>query len=268
MDLLVTGTAPRARISAVLHEPGHRPPAAPPPAPPRSQGRHQPKSPATFRVTAGRAKFRHPGATPVGDLHPDDTATCPDRDSDRLTGSTRPAVSHTITEKLAHQKGSHIPARVPRPEYAAYERAGDPCPLRPPRKRHGLPDRQPSHHRTRPSPAALPRETGRAAGGRREMHAPLGRERQVGTRPPRTLSVARPSSRPPSVAVRAKPTVPHTAPRPRFPSAMRPWTPQHSALQRDKVTHAGTEKNGPRSREFPAHGLFPQVVAGVGFEPT
>jgi hypothetical protein len=45
----------------------------------------------------------------------------------------------------------------------------------------------------------------------------------------------------PSVAVRAKPTVPRTAPWPRFPSAMRPWTPQHDALQRNKVTHHGTE---------------------------
>ena len=50
-----------------------------------------------------------------------------------------------------------------------------------------------------------------------------------------------------SVAVRAKPTVPRTAPWPRFPSAMRPWAPQHSALQRYKVTHAGTEKKRPAS---------------------
>ena len=39
----------------------------------------------------------------------------------------------------------------------------------------------------------------------------------------------------------------HTAPWPRFPSAMRPWTPQHNALQRYKVTHAGTEKKRPAS---------------------
>jgi hypothetical protein len=94
----------------------------------------------------------------------------------------------------------------------------------------------------RPDP---PRETGRAAGGRREMHARLRYARQVGTRPPRTLSVARPSSRPPSVAVRSKPTVPHTAPWPRFSSAMRSWTPQCNGLQRDKVTHAGTEQKRP-----------------------
>ena len=52
---------------------------------------------------------------------------------------------------------------------------------------------------------------------------------------------------PPSVAVRAKSTVPHTAPWPRFPSAMRPWTPQHNALQRDKVTYDGTEQKRPAS---------------------
>jgi hypothetical protein len=49
---------------------------------------------------------------------------------------------------------------------------------------------------------------------------------------------------------------------------MRPWTAQYDGLQRDKVTHAGTEENGPHSREFAASGPFLQVVAGVGFEPT
>ena len=38
------------------------------------------------------------------------------------------------------------------------------------------------------------------------------------------------------------------APRPRFPSAMRPSTPQHNALRRYKVTHHGTEKNAPLAR--------------------
>jgi hypothetical protein len=31
------------------------------------------------------------------------------------------------------------------------------------------------------------------------------------------------------------------------PSAMRPWTAQYDGLQRDKVTHAGTEKKRPAS---------------------
>ena len=151
-------------------------------------------------------------------------------------------------QRIIHQQRGVIPARVPGAKHLEDERAGGTRPLRPPGKRHALPNRQPSHHRTRPSPAAPPRETGRAAGGRRDMHAQLNPERQAGTTGLRgPLSVARPCLRPPSVAVRAKPTVPHTAPRPRFPSAIRPWTPQHDGLQRDKVTHAGTEKKRPAS---------------------
>src|ERR1700734_1933260 len=34
---------------------------------------------------------------------------------------------------------------------------------------------------------------------------------------------------------------------------MRPWTPRHSGLQRDKVTHAGTEKNGPPATRIRSH---------------
>jgi hypothetical protein len=65
-----------------------------------------------------------------------------------------------------------------------------------------------------------PGETGRAAGRRREMHAQLSRERQAAHGPPPRTLVRGPSVvAPPSVAVRAKPTVLHTAPRPRFPSA-------------------------------------------------
>jgi hypothetical protein len=72
----------------------------------------------------------------------------------------------------------------------------------------------------------------------------------------------------PSVAVRAKPTVPRTAPRPRFPSAMRPWTPQHDGQRRYEVTHNGASETARLAREFAASGAFSQVVAGVGFEPT
>ena len=53
----------------------------------------------------------------------------------------------------------------------------------------------------------------------------------------------------------------------RTPSAIRPWMPQHGGLQRPKVTHGGTEKNGPHSRISAASGPFSQVVAGGGFEP-
>jgi|SRR5271170_2183894 len=103
------------------------------------------------------------------------------------------------------------------------------------RKHHALPNRRPQPPAHPPFPAGLPQEPSRAAGGRRKIHAQLGRERRATHGSPPTSSVARPCLRPASVAVRAKPTVPHTAPTPRTPSAIRPWTPQHSAPQRYKV---------------------------------
>jgi hypothetical protein len=51
-----------------------------------------------------------------------------------------------------------------------------------------------------------------------------------------------------------QPTVRTDRSRAQIPSAMRPWTPQHTGPQRYKVTHHETE--------------FPQVVAGDGFEPS
>ena len=53
---------------------------------------------------------------------------------------------------------------------------------------------------------------------------------------------------PPERALEPRQAATHTAPWPRFPSAMRPWTPQHNALQRYKVTHRGTETT-PRQHE-------------------
>ena len=165
------------------------------------------------------------------------------------------AMTDRITEDLAHQQDSHVSARVPRAEYLGDERASSPRPLRPPGKRHALPGPPPRPSLHPPFPGRPAPETGRAAGGRRDMHAQLRRERQAAHRAASADLV-----RGPSVAVRAKPTVPHTAPRPRFPSAMRPWTPQHSALQRDKVTHDRTKENGPPAREFAASGPFSQMV--------
>ncbi len=69
---------------------------------------------------------------------------------------------------------------------------------------------------------------------------------------------------PPERAPEPRQAATHTAPWPRFPSAMRPWMPQHSGLQRPRVTHAGTEQKRPLAREFAASGAFSQVVAGVG----
>jgi hypothetical protein len=218
--------------SSPEYEPGHDPPAAPPPAPPRREARNELKPPAAFRITARRWKFWRPRPRPVGDLDPDDALTGTDRDCDRLPGSARTAVPHRITEDLTDQQFSIISARVLRAENQADECAGGPRPLRAPGKRHALPDRHPGHHRTCPSPAAPPRETDRASGGRRDMHAQLGRERQAdATGSARTTSVARPWSRPPSVAVRETADGAH---RPSWrhprPSAMRPWTAQYDGL--------------------------------------
>ena len=195
------------------------------------------------------------------------------------SGSTRSAVPDTVAEDLADQQDSRVSAGVPGAEYLRDECAGGPRPFRPSGKRHALPDRPPSHHRTRPSPAAPPRETGRAAGGRRKctlssapnvkpytgLRGPPSVDSSVPAAPVRGLV---PCLRPLSVDVRAKPTVPRTVPRLRFSSAMRPWTPQHRGLQRDTLTHGGTNENGPPAREFAASGAFSQRVAGVGFEPT
>jgi len=226
-------------------------PAAPPPAPPRREVRNELKPPAAFRITAGRPQLRRPRPGAVGHLDPHDAVPGTDRDRDRLPRSARAAVPDRIAEGLADEQDGHVCAGVPRAEYLGDEGAGGPRPLYPPGKRHALPDRPPSHHRTRLPRPPRPGETGRVAGGRGDMHAQLRRERQAGTTGLRgPLSVARPWSRPPSVAVRAKPTVPRTAPSPRFSSAMRPWMAQQPGSQRDKVTHAGTEKKRPASARY------------------
>ena len=140
----------RAETSAVWQlEPGHHPPAAPPPAPPRREARNKLKPPAAFRIAARRAQPRRPRPGAISDLDSDDAVPCPDRDRDRLPRSTRTAVPDRITEDLADQQDGHIPARVPGAEYLTDEPAGGTRPLRSPGKRHGLPDRYPSHQCTR-----------------------------------------------------------------------------------------------------------------------
>jgi integrase len=89
-----------------------------------------------------------------------------------------------------------------------------------------------------------PRETGRAAGGRREMHAQLSRERQATHGPRRPCPWPVRPRRPcpwPSVQSRRPPHRSHPTDAVRYC----PWTPQHSALQRYKATHAGTEQKRP-----------------------
>ena len=150
--------------------------------------------------------------------------------------SARPAVSDTIAEQLAHQQRGVVPARVPGTEHPGCERGGDTRPLLPPGHRHALPDRYPSHQRTRPSPpSTIPGESHRAAG-----------RTHVDARSTQRLTSSRtPSRRGLSVAVRGKPTVHTDRPGARILSAMRPWTPRHRDLQRYKVTHGGTRRKRP-----------------------
>ncbi|SRR5712691_3790604 len=65
--------------------------------------------PATaFRITARRAQLRHPRPGAIGDLDPEDAVPGPDRDRDRLPGSTRPAMPDTVTKDLAEQGTSQV----------------------------------------------------------------------------------------------------------------------------------------------------------------
>ena len=160
-------------------EPGHRLPAAPPPPPARRQARNKLKPPAAFPLPASRTQLRHPA--PLWSVTSTQTTPSPARTATVTIPPAAPdGLCRTLLPKSSHQQNSDIPARVTRAEHPAHECPGEPCPLRPSGKRHALPNRQPSHHRTPPFPAAPPRETGRAAGGHREMHAQLGRERQAG----------------------------------------------------------------------------------------
>ena len=123
------------------------------------------------------------------------------------------AVPGTVTEQLT-------PAR-PRHRRTAAKTLNTPStnaratrPLRPPGKRHDLPSRRATN--------ADPRPTQRP-------HA----------KPEHAAAAARPW---PSVK---QPTVRTDRPGARIPSAMRPWTPQHRGLQRDKVTQHETQKKRP-----------------------
>ena len=51
-------------------------------------------------------------------------------------------------------------------------------------------------------------------------------------------------------------------------SAICPCTAGNSRTFMDTVGPHQAKNTSPRRRESPGHGPFPQVVAGVGFEPT
>ena len=189
--------------------------------------------PAVFRVAASGSRFWHPWPAPVSDLDPDNVVHSLDRNRDRLARGTRAAMPQAIGEKLAHQQRCHVPARVTGAQHPHHERAGQPRPLRPSRKRHGLQDRPLSHQRTRLPGRPHPGKSRGPTGGQRDARS----TRRQTSRPGHPRNGHR---NPRQAATR-------TAPWPRFPSAMRPWTPQHNALQRYKVTHHQTEKKRPAS---------------------
>jgi len=184
------GTSSKAMSAEGQLEPGHRPPAAP--LPPRREVRNELKPAAAFRIPAGRLQVGYSGATPAV------TSTRTTRSS-ILTATVSPGALEPLwrillPKRITYQQGSVIPARVPGAEHPAYECAGDPRPLCPPSKRHGLPNRQaqPSAHRLpgRPRPGRLRGPPG----GHTGIHARLGDTRQAGTC----------RRRGPSVAVRGK----------------------------------------------------------------
>jgi hypothetical protein len=80
-----------------------------------------------------------PGPAPAGDLGPDGPVSpSRPRGHDRLPGSPKLLVLHDLAEPLTPQQGGDIPHGYPGPGTPSQTR-GRPCPLCPPRKRHGLP---------------------------------------------------------------------------------------------------------------------------------
>ena len=86
-----------------------------------------------------------------------------------------------------------------------------------------------------PAAAPLPAASGGQAAGRTQGDE-CSTQRRMSSRNTR-----------PTRPVRGKPTVHTDRPGGRTPSAICPWTPRHSGLQRYTVTHDGTEKKRPAS---------------------
>jgi len=227
-------------------EPGHRPPATPSPAPPRSHSRHQAQPPAAFRITASGTQLRRPGTAAIGDFHPDDATAGHHRDRDRLPGSPNRLYRTLLPKSSLTSKTATSPHGCPGPSTA-------PTNSRATRARSARPasvtlSRTAAPVITAPALPGLPcpGEPPGPLGWHMGMHARLSGTRQAATRRRRGrpwLSV----ESGPSVAVRGKSTVSPTVLCGRTPSAICPWTPQHAALQRPKVTHPGTEKKRPAS---------------------
>jgi hypothetical protein len=231
-------------------EPRNRPPAAPTPPPPRREASNKLEPAAAFLIPASGGQFRRPGAAQVGDLDPHHSARDLDRDCDRPAGITRPAMPNAVAEYLAHQHGSIIRARVTVTSRAATK-------ARATRARSARPASVTVSRTASPAISATTFPAARTPG---EITRAIGATHRDGRSTwCRASSLDEPLDRGPE----SRQAATHTAHWPRFPSAMRPWTPQHNALQRYKVTRHGTEKNAPVAREFAAIGAFSQVAAGV-----
>jgi hypothetical protein len=147
------------------------------PAPPPAQAPgHLPRHPRQDEAPLLRGPLRSVTSTW--------TKSGPDRDRDRLSRIARAAVLDAIAGQLpGYQQDGDIPARVHRAGHPVREPASDPRPRRPPRIRHALPNRHPSHQRTRPSRPPDCGITG-PPDGTRGMHARLGGPRQARDTPP------------------------------------------------------------------------------------
>ena len=218
--------------------------------------------PSSNQVTVRPSCRRHPHRAASTATSPSPATPPRHRQQDAATGtlgplrsatSTRttppPAVTVTVTvppgapdslcrrllPKLAHQQDRGPCARVPGPSTS-------PTNPRAARARSARPASV-TLSRTAASAICAPALPGRPAPGRPPgqpatgMHARLSATRQARTR----------RRRGPSVAVREKPTVRPTVLVAPTPSAIRPWIPQHSGPQRDKMTHCGTSKKRPAS---------------------
>ena len=195
-------------------------------------------APGSLGLVVRPAQYRDAVRFATCDLDPHASVADHGGDRDHFLPPGRAALEQTVGHHLAGREHRDVTARVRRAKHAAHEHAGLPHLIWPPANVALSRTAAPAIRAP-----ALPRPPAHGHPGtatrRREMHAPLSRQRQAGTHPP---------DRPPAAHTRARfgqAASTHSAPWPKFPSAMRPWTPQHNALQRYKVTHDGTEQKRP-----------------------
>jgi hypothetical protein len=219
--------------AARTRPPSARRAAATPTAPP---GPQPAEAPAAFRTPASTGQLRHPRAAAIGHLHTDKTVPGPDRDRDRPARSARPAMPDAVAEQLPSRAASS-PHGCPGPSTptanARATRARSARPATVTLSRICGPAISAPAFPGRPAPGKSPGRWADARGCTLNSAAHVKPEHVTGA----ALSVA----------VRGKPTVHTDRPGGRTPSAICPWTPRHSALQRYKVAHDGTEKKRPAS---------------------